>query len=162
MLALLMKRRKAYLDGRVITYVDPLHLGRHPFQTYLMVLGLISSIALLLSRTEPASLEATLPEWLVYLWAVMLVTGCALALVGAYWPRSYTAALTMERIGLDFTGIAGLIYGVGVMIFGGMSALLAAAIVLAFGAACLVRARDIALIFHTSSKIIRKNHRQEV
>lgn len=160
MLALLMKRRANYLEERTIKYVDPLHLGRHPFQTFLMVLGLISSVTLILNRTEPASLEATLPQWLVFLWAAMLVSGCSLALLGAYWPRSYTAALTMERIGLDFTGIAGSIYGTGVIIFGGIPALLAAGIVLAFGAACLVRARDIALIFHTSSKII--GHRHEV
>ena len=154
MLYTLLKRRRKYLDDRSIRYMDPLHLGRHPFQTFIMALALVSVTTNILAGVEPSSIEATLPGWVVAGWFAMLGIGCTLALLGAYWHGGYTLALTLERIGLDFTGIAGVIYGICVVGFAGLGGLVAAAIVLAFGAACLVRARDIALIFHATGKYL--------
>ena len=150
----LLAKRKKYLDGRIIRYMDPLHLGRHPFQTFIMALALVSVATTILAGVEPSSIEATLPGWVVFGWFLMLGVGCSLSLAGAYWRGGYTLALTLERIGLDFTGIAGVIYGLCVVGFAGLGGLVAAAIVLAFGAACLVRARDIALIFHATGKYL--------
>jgi hypothetical protein len=56
------------------------------------------------------AVQRGLPVYLATTWGLVLLFGSATALVGSYW-KNIDVALTMERFGLYFTGIAGLIYG---------------------------------------------------
>lgn len=131
-----------------VPYADPLHAGRHPFQTYLLVLCVISGVPLVFERPPPAlSIESLLPAWVAIGWGCALIGGAVLALVGSYWPRSnYATALTLERIGLVLTGPAGLMYGAAILLVVGFPGFVAACIVFGFGAACIKRAHDIGII----------------
>jgi hypothetical protein len=147
-LAYLSKKRGALRSRKRAKYADPLTAGRHPFQTFLMVLGLASGVSLLAAETNSASLEAQLPSALVTGWYLALILGSAMTLLGAYWPRSYDTALTMERAGLDISGFAAVVYAGVVVVNVGLAALYPVSIIVAFGAACIVRARDIGFIFY--------------
>lgn len=130
-----------------LPYTDPLKAGRHPFQTYLLVLCLVSGAPLATGRTTPGSIADTLPELLVIAWGAMLVLGSATALIGTFWRRNYATALTLERAGLWSTGGAALAYGLCIFASNPFVGLVASFIILAFGAACIKRARDIGYIF---------------
>lgn len=131
-----------------LPYTDPLKAGRHPFQTYLLLLCVVSGLPLLFGEPAADSIEAALPPWLVYYWAASLSGGALLALAGSFLVRNnYANALTAERAGLYFAGAAGVVYGAAIFIGRGQGALVAAAITLGFGLSCLRRASDIALIF---------------
>lgn len=138
----------AYFRSRAtVRYTDPLHAGRHPFQTFMLTLCVVSGIPLLFGEPPSTSVEALLPGWVAATWGLSLTIGAILGLVGAYWPKkNYATALTIERIGLDITGPAALLYAVIVFIYGGWGSSVAACIILGFGASCLVRAGDLGVI----------------
>jgi hypothetical protein len=132
-----------------LPYADPLHAGRHPFQTFLLALCVVSGIPQLFGRTTAESVEAQLPLWLVTAWGGCLVVGAILGLVGAHvWRRDYATALTLERVGLYLAGAAAVVYSILVARYAGISGALAGSIILAFGLACIRRGSDIGLIFH--------------
>lgn len=130
-----------------VPYTDPLHAGRHPFQTFMLALVVVSSIPLVFGRVAAGSIEETLPAWAAFAWGFGLLTGAVLALVGSFWRGAYDTALMLERIGLNFAGFAAVVYGLAIPIIGGWRGLTAAAITLGFGVSCLIRARDIARVF---------------
>lgn len=138
----------AYFRSKAtVKYADPLHAGRHPFQTFMLALCVISGIPLLLGEPRSTSVEALLPGWVATAWGLSLTVGAVLGLVGSYWPRkNYATALTIERIGLDITGPAAVLYAVIVFTYGGWGSSVAACIIVGFGASCLVRAGDIGTI----------------
>lgn len=130
-----------------VRYADPLHAGRHPFQTYLLVLCVVSGVPLIFGRVPAASVEALLPEWVAVSWGVSLTGGALLGLIGSYWPReNYATALTVERIGLTLTGPAALLYATAIFLITGIDGFIAVGIVAGFGAACIKRGRDIGVI----------------
>lgn len=131
-----------------LPYTDPLRAGRHPFQTYLLSLCVISGAPMAVGKVTANSIEDKLPQPLVIAWGIMLVSGAAVALIGAYLRGSYATALTLERIGLWSVGGAALAYGVCILAAGNIGSLVVAGIILGFGAACVRRARDIGSIFH--------------
>lgn len=127
-----------------ISYSDPLRAGRHPFQTYMLILCMIAGLPLLFGQPASATLEALLPPWCVYLWGFALTFGSAIALIGSYMPRhNYATVLTIERIGLAVTGFAGVAYSLLIGIYAGFQNSVAIAIIFGFGISCLIRARDI-------------------
>lgn len=134
-----------------IVYTDPLHAGRHPFQTYMLALCILSSLPRLAGQGTSGAIESSLPTWLALAWALSLLLGASVALLGSFWPGDYDMGLFLERTGLDVVGLAALAYGVIIFIVGGWLSLLAAAIILGFALSCLTRARDIARIFHRAS-----------
>ena len=140
---------------RGITYADPLRAGKHPFQIYLLTLCVITGLPVVLGIATPASIEESLPEWLVFLWSLCLLIGSAVALIGVYWPRSLATALTTERIGLALVGTAALVYGPFVWFRLGLDGLLAGAIIMAFGGSCIKRARDLGYIIQTATHTAR-------
>lgn len=151
MLAYMLKRRRAHIDNRNIIYVDPLHAGRHPFQLFLLGLCMVSALTLFLAGIEPGSLEAlTLHPVIVYMWNISLVGGAIMAFTGIYWRGEYDTALTLERVGLNFSGIFAVIYGIIIVTAAGFSAVVAASITVGFGVACLRRARDIGIVFYAA------------
>lgn len=132
-----------------VAYADPLHAGRHPFQTFLLALCVVSGIPLAFGMSTASSIEALLPEWMAVAWGVSLVTGAALGLTGSYWPRSnYATALTLERVGLVIAGPAAIVYACVIFIYGWPGGVVAGLITLAFGASCLQRAHDIGKVIH--------------
>ena len=58
-----------------LPYSDPLRAGRHPFQTYLLALCVVSGAPMAAGQVTANSLEEQLPEPLVIAWGVMLVFG---------------------------------------------------------------------------------------
>lgn len=138
----------ASLRSRVtVRYTDPLHAGRHPFQTFMLTLCAVSGAPLLFGEPPSESIEALLPGWIAVAWGLSLTVGAVLGLVGSFWPRrNYATALTVERIGLDITGPAALLYAVVILVYGGWGSTVAAAITVGFGVSCLVRAGDIGTI----------------
>lgn len=131
---------------RPISYADPLHLGRHPFQTYLLILCIVGSLPLLAGHVTAQSVEETLPLWAAIGWGWCLLLGSVLALVGSYWRGSFANALTMERLGLIGASAAAFLYGFIILIVGGLSGGTAACIILAFAAAAAKRSYDLGTI----------------
>lgn len=146
-------RRKGLGPSRTrqgISYADPLHAGRHPFQVYLLALCVVSGTPLVLGLVEPRTIEAALPGWLATAWGIFLLTGAAVALVGSYWQGDYANALTLERIGLVLVGSAAVIYGVVIFTVLDWAGFVSACITAGFGVSCLSRARDIGHIIQTA------------
>lgn len=142
-----------------VAYADPLHAGRHPFQTYMLFVCVLAGVPLVFSggAATPNSIEATLPDWLAFLWGLSLLVGAALALTGSYWPGDYSNALTLERIGLAISGGAAIIYGLALLTTLGWTGLVPGALTLGFGAACITRARDIGRIIQNAIHDLRVN-----
>ena len=140
--------RPLFRQRVTVKYADPLHAGRHPFQTFLLVAGFVSSLPIVFDQPPAAqSIEALLPMWVGITWGLSLLGGCALGLAGSYWPRkSYATALTVERIGLSICGPAGVLYGGAIVLALGLDGLIAAALIFGFGAACISRAYDLGVI----------------
>lgn len=143
-----IKKINQYRAGS-IPYTDPLTAGRHPFQIYLLSLASVSGVLQLIGSSPPDALQRTLPVWIVLAWSWMLVLGSTSALSGTFWPKNfYATGLTVERIGLFATGMSGIIYGVSIPFYAGLSGLVAGGITVGFGLACIIRARHIGKIFH--------------
>lgn len=142
-----------------MSYIDPLHTGRHPFQIYILSLCILSGALLLLNRQEPSAIQQLLPQWMRVVWAVMLTFGAALALFGSYWPGGKAGAansLTVERIGLSIVGAAAIVYGFAIIVVASLPGMVAAAITLGFGLSCLRRARDIGRIIRTAIRTVKE------
>lgn len=150
----LVRRFHSPRGDRAITYLDPLSAGRHPFQVFILALCLLSGLPILVGQYTAGSVEETLNAGIAYAWGASLVFGSATALVGSFLPRaSYGTAVIMERVGLQVTGYAALIYATIIALQGNLGGVLATGIVGAFGAACLARARDIGRVLHRAETI---------
>lgn len=129
---------------KCIGYADPLRAGRHPFQTYMLALCLVSGLPLLFRPPAAGSIEETLPPWAGMVWGASLTIGAGAALVGCYLPRStYATALTLERTGLSVTGSAAVVYAIIIWLNIGLDGLIATGIILGFGVSCLIRSHHI-------------------
>jgi hypothetical protein len=85
----------------------------NPFEVFLLVLSLASSIGLLQGSTGSAVLDAHLNDLVVTLWGVALDVGCLLALAGVYCYRRQATlmpGLILERAGLSLVGVAATVY----------------------------------------------------
>lgn len=125
-------------------------------QVYILSLCVLSGTLLLIQGRQPGAIEALLPEWVSAAWAVILMVGAAAALFGSYWSGGRAGAansLTVERAGLSLVGAAAIVYGAAIIAVASIPGVLAGAITLGFGWACLKRAVDI-------GRIIRKAIRQ--
>jgi hypothetical protein len=121
--------------ARTLAQRLPLPILLHPFDIFLGGLCVLSGVPLLLAYTpQPDSLEALLPTWLVFTWGAELVIGGAALVAGVVWEWR-----TLQRFGLVLLGPAAIVYAIAIMLTAGRSGLVAAAIVLAFGLACLIK-----------------------
>lgn len=145
-----MRHSVYHRDGdRVIKYIDPLMAGRHPFQVFMLTLSFISGLPILFGEFTAGSVESTLPPIIAYGWGASLVLGSIVALIGSYLSQAhYATAVILERMGLTITGLSAVVYAVIIALQLEPGGLLAAGIVLAYGSACLSRARDISRIIH--------------
>jgi hypothetical protein len=108
----------------------PLDSARHPFEQFVLFLGVIVGWPLLLGAPAPGSTTELLGPVLAHVWAWMLVGGCLTALVGSWWtwwawlsrywsrwkPRA-NSALMIERCGLIGLGGGSLVFAFGVLTF---------------------------------------------
>lgn len=150
-----------WLRAERVSYIDPLHAGRHPFQTYIFGLCIISSVPALFGIVGAASIEAELPYWLALGWNLALLVGATVGLLGSYWPGDYTNALTIERTGLAIVGSAAVVYAVVIIVSASPDRIIQAAITFGFGLACIRRARDIGHIIQTALSDLRAKAAQE-
>jgi protein-S-isoprenylcysteine O-methyltransferase Ste14 len=136
------------------SYADPFRVGRHPFQRYLLALAVIGSVPLLFGEPTSGSVEASLPEPIVYGWGGILLFGSMIALLGVYWPlkepitpRSFVTALFLERLGLALVWPTALVYAGIIVLVAGWAGVLSGAIVAGFGWAARRRMRDAGQVF---------------
>lgn len=114
--------------------------SRHPFELYLLTALAVTGIPTAFGEPTAGSIEAALPEWAVLVWGITLCGGAVTALVGiALLVRSPANGLLLEQLGLGWVAAATIFYSIVILRTQGMSGLTAAAFVLGFGAACVVR-----------------------
>lgn len=141
-------------SDNVTNYAHPLRAGRHPFQVYLLFLGLLSAVpAILTGDVSAPAVDTEVYPAVAYAWNSILVVGSTTALVGIFWRgKRIEDGLTMERIGLGLVGITAFIYGALILVTLGPLAMVGSVIVLAYGLACIRRARDIGALIQRATE----------
>lgn len=116
----------------------PTPRGRNPFQVFILVACVISGATTLCGYAEPSSVQSTVPQAVLILWAVALAFGGAIALIGvAIRPP---AGLLVERIGMVLLAGPALSYAGALLYVGERRAVVSGAVVAAFGIAAVWRA----------------------
>jgi hypothetical protein len=131
--------------------IRPLDSSRNSFELYLLILGLVTGAPLLWGAPPPMSAAALLDPVQVKLWAVLLVGGCFVALIGVWWTwwawlarfhpgirPSLATGLLLEQVGLVAVAVGTIIFAYAIVAVGGSP--LVAGLVLGFGLACATRA----------------------
>jgi hypothetical protein len=72
-------------EGKPPLPARPLDSGRHPFEQFVLFLGVFVGWPLLLGGPTPGSTSELLGPFWARVWAWMLVGGCLVALDGAWW-----------------------------------------------------------------------------
>lgn len=130
------------MPGRVAHGTYAHDLGRrHPFEVAMLFAAGVVGLSRFLAPTS-GTLEREIPSWLVVSWYAVLFCGAVTALAGISW-RDPVTGLLIERAGLWFLTVSGLVYTIVLVSSGGFRALAAAIFVLGFGGASAVRAYDI-------------------
>lgn len=115
---------------------------RNPDTLYILSLLLLAGVGQLASGAESNSVEELVPEWLLTGWAVILILGAGISLLGLLWPGRLTG-LSIEVVGRSMLGPAALAYGVAVASVGGFDAALIVALLLGLAAASMWRVHQI-------------------
>lgn len=112
--------------------------SRHPFELFTLILCVAVGVPALVADARPGSINEALPHWAVDVWGAGLAGGAIVALVGIGWSNRVTG-LILEQVGLVAVGCATLVYAAGALVTVGVTALVPAGIVAAFGLSCLWR-----------------------
>lgn len=134
-------------------------LGRDPHEVFLAGICIPTGLAILVTGLEPASLEASMPPFLVPIWTLGLLLGGLLVVGSAVWRDRWTGLL-IERVGLYMLTLAAIAYTAGVISAGGFNATYVAALNAAFAAANVARWRQITRYFRGVKAY--RDHQQEV
>jgi hypothetical protein len=131
--------------------IRPLDSSRNSFELYLLFLGLITGAPLLWGGPPPMSAAALLNPVQVKVWALLLVGGCAVALVGVWWTwwawlarfnpgirPNLATGLLLEQVGMVSVAVGTIIFAYAIVAVRGSP--LVAGLVLGFGLACATRA----------------------
>lgn len=132
--------------------------ARHPFEQFVLFLGMVVSWPLLMGDATPGTTSELLGPVLVHVWAWLLFGGCLIALSGSWWtawgwfgrywsrwnPRA-NSALLIEQVGLISLGGSSVVYAYGVLTAVGFlpARLVGAGLVAGMGFAALYRVRQI-------------------
>ena len=113
---------------------------RHPFEVYLLALTLLAAVPASFGvAPAPATIRVQLDPTAARLWAIALMVGAAVALVGLCWKRPRqglsVTGLGLEQVGLTFVGAATVFYAACAFLAAGTPALIPLGTVLAFGVA---------------------------
>lgn len=84
--------------------------GKNAFQAFFMVFLMTASLPLFFSAPAPTSIEATLPQWAIYLWISSLCTGAIVNLTGVYWRGEAHKGIRVEAVSCVILGISTLVY----------------------------------------------------
>lgn len=103
------RRRGALPDLPFRQLGDPLYSQRNPHQFFLLALSIVAAIGLVEGATGSNILDGALDANAVTLWGICLFIGSITALVGMWWPRTWTG-LVVERAGLSVVAFAAGIY----------------------------------------------------
>lgn len=123
------------------TLDDPLYSQKNAYQTFLLLLSILSSLPLLQGHANSAALDRELDNTTLLLWGACLLGGSVFALLGEFWRGHTWNGLVIERFGVGIVGLAALIYSWVVWRHAGDRADVAfvAAITSAYGLACVWR-----------------------
>lgn len=129
-----------------------------PILAYFAALGWVALIGSLFGgiHVAPDSVVATLPDWLIYLWAACFAIGSSVALVGRYFQR-----FPVESSGLALLGAAFFTYAIVVLYVNGLSAVFASGAYVALLTGCLVRIRVISFdrkAHRVAAEILHEEH----
>lgn len=113
---------------------------RHPYEVYLLVFTLATSLPALAGLTNPPrTIQLALQPWEARVWAGSLALGALVALVGLAWRRPPkglpVTGLVLEQIGLAFIGAGTIFYSWVALRSTGLDAIQPIGVVLAFGVA---------------------------
>lgn len=120
-----------------------------PLDVMFAVMGLASSIGLLLGPAQPGSLHNVLPRWGPILWGVCLLVGCLAWMIGLTSIQRKGGAVVVSRMaylifGLYLVSLAALVYGLVVILFSGWSGVIAGALFMAVAGGTYLRRIDFA------------------
>lgn len=80
--------------------------GKNAYQSYLMVLLLVSSITLMLNP------EANGYEWITRAWGGIIFASAFFSLLGVYWRGSLLVGLRMELVACVTLGVSSVLIGI--------------------------------------------------
>lgn len=135
--------------------IKPDPSSRHPLVLFLLALCLVSGLGIFLGQAPaPGSLNASLPEWEVLIWAAALGIGAVATLLGiAMQPFKLRDGVLLEQVGMACLAPAAMLYGVAAFTQVGISSLLPSGIILGLGVSCGYRwftlQRDVRKSKHT-------------
>lgn len=117
----------------------------NPFEIFLMLVGILYGTQIVIEplipgvRINPQTVAGQLTPPSAYVWAVALLVGGVLTLVGLGW-RNRVTGIVLEQIGLVTVGSACVFYVVAIiLLFGFDVGAFPGAITTAFGLACFAR-----------------------
>lgn len=91
---------------------------RNPFEAFLLTGALLQGAAVLVGAASPTSIDQALPPTMQIIWAILLLGGGGLALIGLGWLGDPFSAIEIKRVGLVCAGFGGLVYGMAAAAFG--------------------------------------------
>jgi hypothetical protein len=113
----------------------PLKVVLNPFEVFIAALCVVSGLPLIVhTGSQPGSLQELLPHSFVVLWGVELTLGGTISLIGLL-----SSQHRVERWGIGILAPAAFAYGIAILVVTGPSGGVAAAVVLGFAFACVVR-----------------------
>jgi len=135
--------------------------SRHPFEVFILALCEASTLPTIAGVVPPpGTIMAFVPHVVAAAWAWVVFIGAGVALLSVFFKNRGTG-LIMEQLGLAFTGLACIFYGLAVGYFtyprGG---LISAGIICGFGISCLVRCWQIQKYLDSIHSIAKKVRRR--
>lgn len=104
-----------------------------PWKILLTVLALSGGATLAIQGAAPATVEESLPDWVVFLWGCELIIGSLLILVG-----SFIGSWFLENNGLWLSGASALVYAMILLVAAWPASVLVAAYTAGYAATCFV------------------------
>jgi hypothetical protein len=127
----------------------PVGIRIHPLETSICVMGVPAGISIGLRFSNSRALDV-LPEPILTAWAVIWTIGCIAWFVGLVLSdeKEYNGGLVIRHVpalllGLWFVFVTSLIYGIAVLVVGGLSGLFAAVAPLCIAGGTYIRRVDL-------------------
>lgn len=150
-----------------VVVTHSLESGRHPFELFVLILGVVAGLPLMIEGPTPGSTQALLGNGLIRVWGAMFGGGCLIALIGVLWAPIVrrvrgggraTSGLLIEQVGLVAVGFGTIIYAIGLAVApnGTPSRYVPLGLVLALGIASFWRAVQIQRWVHALISVTRE------
>lgn len=115
-----------------------------PHEMFLLAASILLGVSYLVRVPAPASLEASVPRWVVLVWAAALAVSGIVGLAGCLWRGELTVGLGLERGALVMSTAALLVIAGASLLVNGHRAVFSLGIMLAWGLANIYRCVQIA------------------